>query len=47
MGTVPAGGLLLYLVAIQLTGRIQVKTFVGRSTLGALGGVFTVPFQHL
>ena len=47
MGTVPAGGLLLYLVAIQLTGRIQVKTFVGRSTLGALGGVFTVLISAL
>ena len=28
-------------------GRIQVKTFVGRSTLGALGGVFTVLISAL
>lgn len=41
MGTHAAVGLALYLLALQLTSRIQLR-FVGLFVLGALGGLLTI-----
>ena len=41
MGTHSATGLALYLLALQLTSRIQLR-FVGLFVLGALGGLLTI-----
>jgi len=42
LGTYASSGLMLYLIALQVTGRLQMRTLIGRATLGALGGVLTV-----